>query len=169
MKMIEKMKKFKNNFLGTSLFFMLLLATCQASENLLVGTYMINTMVVKQPNLSLEYAVDDHMSVVLSGYSGVFSSLKTSGLSGGVRFYNQDAHQRFDGQFLEFKYGYSGYDYSSSKYYADKTLWGYEFSTGHSWHFNNILVTEWKVGITSYTAGSFGFFPIADFGIRLGL
>lgn len=90
-----------------------------------------------------------------------------------------------EGSFLEFKFGYSYTDFDSTytrtssstgrTYTFGKTykewLPGVEFCHGNSWKVNEILMAEWRIGITSYLTTSqsgWGLFPLFDYAIRMG-
>lgn len=72
--------------------FMLGAATAFAAELVLFGTYMLNTMILKQPNGIFELALPGDTSLIASGYLAGARGTDynaTAGLSAGLRFYDR--------------------------------------------------------------------------------
>ena len=209
------MNKFKNSSVLILVALMGTVFSSQAliaADSFLVGTYMLNFMVLRQPNAMLEIPLSNDTSLISSTYiagdRGNYN--QTAGLAAGLRFYDHqvtikevinesvDGVKRkietertteagkFEGSFLELKFGYSYVDFDSrvSYTYTSKgtrrtytygnryveCLPGVEFAHGNSWRVNDMLTAEWRIGLTTYLSESesgISFSPLFDYGLRL--
>ena len=207
------MRSIKINVALFTLVVILLTGRVFAGEPVVVvGTYMLNNIILRQANGILEIGLGDDMSLITSGYyageRGNYN--RTAGIATGLRMYSRksknkrlvvenigvkkrlvqtgvvDIKDRFQGSFVEIKYGYSYTDFDSTYTYTSRysgksytsgsryteLLPGVEFAYGNAWRFNDVLSSEWLVGVTSYlneSEAGHSYFPLFDFALRVAL